>query len=91
MYRRASTNSLEEYLQTFPGSLEEEDQFRKWVEEPNGPLHFQKVAEWMSTNTDIRVDKEYKFIQHVVDSIARTFQMVFSSYLVSCKVTCLIC
>ncbi|KAK0760908.1 hypothetical protein N5P37_005847 [Trichoderma harzianum] len=75
MYRRASTDSFEEDPHKFPGSLEEEDQFRKWIEETDEPLHFQNVAEWMSANTNIGLNDESKFIQHVVDSIARNFQM----------------
>ncbi|QYT02634.1 hypothetical protein H0G86_009627 [Trichoderma simmonsii] len=65
----------------FPGTPEQEKQFRKWIEETDEPLWFENVARWMGKHLSSRLfdPSSYKMVaQDVLDYMAEEFQKKIS-------------
>lgn len=86
MYRHLLRENLEEFIVSWPGAPEEEEQFRNWIEGRDEPLSLQNVLEWMEDNISVfrYQTEENSYVKCVMDNFARNFQKVILPYLANC-------
>lgn len=84
MYRHLLRDNLEEFIVSWPGAPEEEEQLRNWIEGRDEPLSLQHVLEWMDNIGVFRNQHEENlYVKFVVNRFATNFQKVILPYLVN--------
>ncbi|KAK4085549.1 uncharacterized protein Triagg1_539 [Trichoderma aggressivum f. europaeum] len=76
MNETSSDDDPGKILKWFPGTAEQEQRFRKWIEETDEPLLFQNVSRWLWENADTIFDDLYDEdgIQDILNNMAKDFQ-----------------
>lgn len=81
----SSDGNSEKSLEWFPGTPQQEKQFRKWIEEADEPLCLEDVEEWLVANANnlLEGDDGGIDLEQLSNNIARDFQRVLVSHLLS--------
>ncbi|KAF3076612.1 hypothetical protein CFAM422_001081 [Trichoderma lentiforme] len=75
----SSDNNPSKVLKWFPGTPEQEKQFRQWMEERDEPLWFEDIEDWLENNAmDLVEGDNGSVVQQISDKIARDFQKKIS-------------
>ncbi|KAL6825951.1 hypothetical protein J3E69DRAFT_381039 [Trichoderma sp. SZMC 28015] len=70
----------EKSLKWFPGTAEQEQRFRRWIEETDQPLLFPNVSDWLWENAATIFDDldEEDAVQDILNNMAKDFQRKIS-------------
>ncbi|PTB54343.1 hypothetical protein M431DRAFT_118342 [Trichoderma harzianum CBS 226.95] len=76
----SSDGNSEKSLEWFPGTPQQEKQFRKWIEEADEPLCLEDVEEWLVANANnlLEGDDGGIDLEQLSNNIARDFQRKIS-------------
>ncbi|KAL6695078.1 hypothetical protein J3F84DRAFT_38399 [Trichoderma pleuroticola] len=77
MDRTSSENNYEKSLEWFPGTAQQEKQFREWIEAADEPLCLDDIEEWLEANANDLLEGENGCIdiEKLSNDMSRDFQM----------------